>query len=196
MTKKPSTTPSLRQFALDHIQHLTEELKKSGKLTHEQALLEAVQTPEGYEARRIYNLKGSELPFAQAINQIVKRELEKKSSLPTSMRDQILAKRQLDKEGGSGGSGLRGGTVESPVTAGRKTPADSLTPPATGNNNPRITPSVSPSDAIYAGIRAAALRAAPAGTTEAQAIAAYLATSQGQAEHARWNAARLQEATG
>jgi ABC-type Fe3+ transport system substrate-binding protein len=104
-----------------------------------------------------------------------------------SMRDAILAKRQLAKDGGAGGSGPRGGMIEDPKISGPKAPADSL--PAQPNGRKVVSP-ITPADAIYAGIRAAALRAAPTGTSEAQAIAAYLSTSEGQAAHARWNAAR------
>jgi hypothetical protein len=104
------------------------------------------------------------------------------------MRNAILAKRALAKVGGSGGSGPLGSTTEDPKISGPKTPADKVGPPAQPPGR-KVTVPVDPAAAIYAGIRQAALAAAPTGTSEAQAIARFLATSAGAKMHRNHNTA-------
>ncbi len=171
-TPDPNAPPTLRSLALDHLGDLAAALRKSDKsLTREQALAKAAQTPEGLEARRLYNMKGSHLPWAAAINSIVTAELAKQSSLPTTMRAAIIRKRAMAK----GGSGPLGSRVEDPPTSGPKRPADAL---------------ASPADVILALIHAQALKDAPAGTSQEAATAAFLQTKVGNELHAQWNAAR------
>ncbi len=194
--------PTLRDLALDRIGELAAELRKSTpSLSREQAISAVMKTAAGKEAYRFYAAPGGHLPWPESVQGIVKAELSKAAKAAESPRAiidanpttttkawrEILAKRAVSKEGGAGGSGPREGMIEDPKTSGPKTPTDTL--PAQPNGR-KVTAPISPADAIYAGIRAAALRAAPAGTSEAHAIAAYLTTSEGQAAHARWNAAR------
>jgi hypothetical protein len=179
-------TPSLKDIALDRIGELAAELRKSDpSLSREQAVSAVMKTAAGREAYGFYAAPDSHLAWPAAIAHLAKGE----GFRPASMRDAIIQKRQLAKEGGAGGSGPRGGMIEDPKRSGPKTPSDTL--PAQPNGR-KVTSPITPADAIYAGIRAAALRAAPTGTSEAQAIDAYVRTSEGQAAHARWNAARGQ----
>lgn len=184
MTKTPSSTPSLKQLALDAIGAIAAQLRAADpSLSQAQSVAKAAQTPEGRNAYDVYRMPGAGEPWPVVVAHMAKGEgfLEQ-----ASMRDIIIAKRALSKEGGSGGSGPRGTLIEDPKTRGPKAPADTL--PAKPQR-PTVTAPISPADAIYAGIRAAALRAAPAGTSDATAIAAYLNTSAGQAAHRAWNAA-------
>lgn len=186
--KKPtSSTPSLKQLALDAIGAIAAQLRAADPaLSKAQAVSKAAQTPEGKSAYNVYRMPGAEQPFTEVLAHLAKGEgfLEQ-----GSMRGHILAKRaHLAKEGGSGGSGPRGGNIENPIVTGyRGAPAASL--PAQPNGR-KVTTPITPADAIYADIVAAALRAAPYGTSQAVAVAAYLQTPDGQAAHARWNAAR------
>jgi hypothetical protein len=179
--KKPTpSSPTLRQFAIDHIGAIATDLRKSDKsLTREQALAKAAQTPEGLEARRLYNMKGSHLPWAAAINSIVTAELTKAAgpsklqlAAYTRWRAELAAKDGVTKSG----SGPLGGRIEDPKISGPTRPADTLPNPA---------------DVILALIHAQALKNAPAGTSQAAATAAFLQTRAGNALHAEWNAARL-----
>lgn len=228
MKSSKSSTPSFRDWALDHIRSIASEIQKSDpSLTREKALTKAAQTPEGREAHRYYSMPGSHLPALEFIGhlvaghthltpeQVTKRDqvvdmrvrasgaVSKSSGgpepdllLPVNYGGQyddapgglvgksdakteyLNARHAQLKEGGGGGSGARGGRVEDPVTSGRRAPADSLP---------------NPSDSIYAQIRADAIAANPAMSAE-QAVSTYLTSSQGQAAHARWAAARQQEA--
>src|ERR1700693_5230003 len=84
MTKKsdPTRPSSLKNLALSHLGYLTKAAQDANpKLSPDQAYLVAVQTKEGLEARRIYNLASSAPPWDQAIGNIVKRELAEKAEL-------------------------------------------------------------------------------------------------------------------
>jgi hypothetical protein len=177
MTSK-SSTRSLRDLALDHLADIAAEFRKSDpSLSREQSVAKAAQTPEGIEARRLYNTKGAELPYAEAVQAIVTRAVAKAAG-PSSLWTAAYKRWRADlaKEGAGGGSGSRGGRVEDPKISGPKAPADTLPNPA---------------DVILAEIHRQALAAAPAGTSQAAATAAFLQTSAGNTLHAEWNAARL-----
>jgi hypothetical protein len=176
-------------LSLDHIYAIAAELRKSDPaMSRAQAVAKAAQTTEGLEARRLMNMPNSNLPYAEAIQSIVHAAVAKAAG--PSSRELAAYKRWRADLAAKSGSGPIGTLVEDPRISGLTRPADSL--PAQPRGRQAVTAPISPADAIYAGIRAAALRAAPAGTTEASAIAAYLNTSDGQAAHARWNAARLE----
>ena len=182
MTSK-SSTRTLRDLALDHLADIAAEFRKSNpSMSREQSVAKAAQTPEGLEARRLYNTKGAELPYAEAVQAIVTRAVAKAagpSSLWTAAykrwRADLDAKDGVAKEGGGGGSGPRGGRIEDPKTRGPKAPADTLPNPA---------------DVILSMIHAQALKDAPVGTSQAAATAAFLQTAAGNTLHAEYNAAR------
>jgi hypothetical protein len=154
-------------------------------LTRERSIAKAAATTEGLEVRRLYAIPGAELPFTEVLAHLAKGEVFVENA---TYRDRLIHKRALAKEGGSGGSGPRGGMIESPKTTGPKAPADTLPAQAAG---PKITPPISPSDAILAAIHAQALRLAPAGTSQEQATAQFLQTSAGQQLHRQYNAAMV-----
>jgi hypothetical protein len=203
LTSPKSSTPSLRSLALDHLADLAAALQKADpSLSPQKAVAKAAQTPEGKQAYFIYRQPGSHLPLFENLAHMAKGQIwqenpslrdliEAERATPASLakadaaHDAYLARRRADleklgvaKEGGGGGSGPRGGRIEDPVTSGRRTPADTL-------------PSLA--DAIYAKLRADAIAANPT-MSGAQAVVAHLQTTQGQALHAQWAAARQQEA--
>lgn len=208
-----STVPSLRDLALDVIGRLSDELRKADPtLTKAQAVAKAAQTPEGRSAYSYYTMPGAHLPVTEVLDHLAGGEGYLAAG---SMRDHILAKRQLAKVGNNGGAGPKGSNIESPPVSGPKRPADTIpatsskvkpaagglpaTPPVKrpdfapyiGAPTKKVTP-VSPSDAIYAKLRADAIAANPT-MPEAHAIAAHLSTTAGQAQHRAWNAAREAE---
>ena len=190
MSKPTSSTPSLKQLALDAIGKLADAVQKTQPtLTRAQAVTKAAQTPEGKSAYNVYRMPGAEQPFTVVLAHLAKGEgfLEQ-----GSMRDHILAKRaQLAKEGGSGGSGPRGGNIENPIVTGyRGAPAASL--PAQPNGR-KVKPPISGADAILADIHGRALRAAPDGTSQEAATAAFLKTPEGQGCWHSYNTARQAE---
>jgi hypothetical protein len=177
--KKPTT---LRDLALDHLADIAAEfLKADPGLSREQSVAKAAQTREGLEARRLYNMKGAELPAAEAVQAIVTRAVAKAAGPDRATlaaykrwRADLDAKGGVAKEGG--GSGPRGGRIEDPKISGPARPADTLP---------------SPADVILAMIHRQALERAPSGTSQEAATAAFLGTKEGATLHAEWNAARL-----
>jgi hypothetical protein len=181
--KATSPVPTLRDICLDEIGSIAAEIANNSPtpLSKAQSIALAARTPAGYSAYNWYRSQFSHLPVGQAVTEIVKSELAKDTAT------KILAKRQqVAKEGGSGGSGPRGGMIESPKTTGPKAPADTLPAQSAAR---KISAPISPSDAILAAIHAQALRAAPAGTSQEQATAAFLQTTAGQQLHRQFNAA-------
>jgi hypothetical protein len=172
-----SSVPTLREIALSVIDNAAAALQKADpKMSLPQALAKAVRTDdEARSAWRVFQNPAAALPLAEALAALSAGQ----APAPVSMRSQIIQKRaQVSKEGAGGGSGARGGRVEDPKTPGSAvSPADSLP---------------NPSDSIYAQIRADAIAANPTLSAQ-QAVSAYLTTSQGQAAHARFAAARQQE---
>jgi hypothetical protein len=186
MTRSPKSSPvSLRSLALDQIASIAEGLRKSDpSLTPAAATVLAAKSPEGREAYRIYTTPGMGGPLFETLEHMAKGEVFQEKA---SMRDVIIAKRALAKEGGSGGSGPRGGMIEDPKLSGPVRPADTLPAQPAGR---KVTSPVSPADAILADIHAQALRAAPFGTSQESATSAFLQTTTGQQLHAQWNAVR------
>jgi hypothetical protein len=188
MTKKsdPTQPTSLRNLALDHIGSLADALRKADpSLTREKAVAKAVTLPEGREAHRIYNIKGSELPWDQAIGAIIHAELKKQAPVQ-SMRDSIIAKRALAKEGGDGGSGPRGSTTESPVTSGRRTPADRVTPPAQPSGR-KLSAPIDPAATLLTAMHEQAQAAFP-DLSPAQAFVKFMSTDAGAKLHRQYQA--------
>ncbi len=189
-----SSIPSLRSLSLDHIADLAAaERKADPSLSPQQAVAKAAQTVEGKQAYSIIRTPGSHLPLFEMLEAMAKGQIWQENP---PLRDRIvaeratpaglakadaaheayLARRRADLERlTKGGSGPRGGRVEDPPTSGPARPADALANPA---------------DVILAEIYRQALAAAPAGTSQAAATAAFLQTRVGNALHAEYNAAR------
>ena len=92
MTKKTSTSPSLRDVCLDQIGAIAAEMQKADPtLTKQQAVVKAAQTPEGRNAYNLYRAPGSERPILEAIASLTKAEG------PGTMRAAIIEKRATRK---------------------------------------------------------------------------------------------------
>jgi hypothetical protein len=199
LNPKLSATPSLKQMALDHIGDLAAAIRTADpSLSPQQAVAKAAQTPEGRQAYAYIRQPGSHLPLFEVLEHMAKGQawlqspalrdlIEAERATPAGLakadaaHDRYMASRRADleklgvtKESGGGGSGPRG-RIEDPKTRGPKAPGDSLANPA---------------DVILAEIYRQALAAAPAGTSQAAATAAFLQTQAGNALHADFNAAR------
>jgi hypothetical protein len=183
--KATSPVPSLRDLCVTALDNIAAEIRKAEPtMTREKSIAKAAQTPEGLEVRRFYQMPGAEQPFTEVLAHLAKGEFFLEEA---SMRDVIVAKRQqVAKEGSGGGSGPRGGRIEDPKISGPKAPADTLPAQSAGR---KVTSPISPADAILADLHAQALRAAPSGTSQEAATAAFLQTSAGQTLHRSYNAA-------
>ncbi len=165
-----STPPSLRDLALDHLGALAAAIRaENPALSKSQAVAKAAQSPEGRDAYAIYKDPGAAKPWPEAVKQLAGLTQLDDPALAT-----YLATRRADLLKGVSGSGPRDGRIEDPITSGRRAPADTLPDPAA---------------AIMQALHEQALAAAPVGTSQAQATAAFLNTPEGAFLHRQYNAA-------
>ncbi len=138
----PTQPATLRNLALSHLDYLTKaEEAKNPRLSHGEAFMLAVSSPGGREAHRLHNLPGSEKPFDQAIEQIVKAELAKAETSPKKTispwtEATLIAKRQQLAKLGTSESRAR-------LTVGPTNPTPAVFPVV---GQPPTTPAVKPTD--------------------------------------------------
>ncbi len=195
----PKSSPvSLRSLALDHIGSLAAALQKADpQLTKEAATALAAQSPEGRAAYRIYTTPGMGGPLFETLEHMAKGEVFQEKA---SMRDAIIAKRAKSTAKGDAAhetylasrsaqlAKLGTPASRARVTVDPHTPKPGYVGQPIPASNP--APAMTPADHIYAAMIEAARREAAPGRSESGAMADYLGTSSGAAQHAAWNSAR------